>query len=90
MMNLEEFSAAPRPIIYRVIGRGSVGPAHPLFDPQCDVYVDGCRVHVADSGREAHRWALEQGYELPADDPRRETPSYKALEAEVRYRRAGL
>lgn len=78
------------PTIYRVIGRGSFGPAHPLFNPQCDVYVDGCRVHVAANGREAHRWALEQGYELPADDPRRKTESYKALEAEVRYRRADL
>lgn len=78
------------PIIYRVIGRGSVGPAHPLFDPSCDVYVGGRCVHVASSGREAHRWAIEQGYQLPADDPRRETESYKALEAEVRYRMAGL
>lgn len=85
MMNLEEFSTAPRPIIYCVIGRGSFGPAHPLFDPTCDVYAGGRRVHVASSGREAHRWALEQGYELPADDPRRETDSYKALQAEVRY-----
>lgn len=73
------------PNIYRVIGRGSFGPAHPLFDPTCDVYVDGKRVHVASSGREAHRWALEQGYELPADDPRRKTESYEALLAEVRY-----
>lgn len=76
--------------IYSVIGRGSVGPAHPLFNPVCDVYVDGRRVHVAANGREAHRWALEQGYQLPADDPRRETESYAALEAEVRYRTAGL
>lgn len=77
-------------IIYRVIGRGSVGPAHPLFNPECEVYADGRRVHVASNAREAHRWAIEQGYQLPADDPRRETESYKALEAEIRYRRAGL
>lgn len=78
------------PTIYCVIGRDSFGPAHPLFDPTCDVYVDGCRVHVASSSREAHRWALEQGYELPADDPRRRSELYKDLEAEVRYRTAGL
>lgn len=77
-------------IIYRVIGRGSVGPAHPLFNPECEVYADGQRVHIAPNAREAHLWALMQGYQLPADDPRRETESYKALEAEVRYRTAGL
>lgn len=73
------------PIIYRVIVRGSFGPLHPLFDPSCDVYVDGRCVHTASSGREAHRWALEHGYELPADDPRRKRESYKALLAEVRH-----
>lgn len=79
---------------YTVIGTGTYGPAHPLYNPAVQVIVskDGKQVatHRAQNGKEGHRWALENGYSLVAGDPRENSPAYQDLKAEVSYHRSGL
>ena len=79
---------------YRVIGKGSVGPFHPNYDPRVDVWLyEGTTLvkHVVcDSGKEGHRYAIERGFLLPEDDSRTSTEWYQDLLAEVRYREANL
>lgn len=86
-------AASTSQITYTVTGRGSVGPAHPNYDPSVNValHQDGRQIDrvTMPGGREGHRWALAKGYVLDAAQAHMgERPWYQDLLADIRHAQA--